>query len=356
MAQSLKNHNTFGIDATCNRIVEYHTTEDLQTILAELQTSGERWLHIGGGSNLLFVNPHFDGTVLHSGIRGIEVSDEDEDEVLLRVGAGEDWDEFVGHCVSRGWYGLENLSFIPGEVGASAVQNVGAYGVEAGDHIETVEGIAITPKEEPHKALAQELPELPTWGSGPTVIDHADCEYGYRTSVFKHALKGRFVVTHVWYRLSKHFKPVMTHAAVKAALESQGIVPEQATAKDIREAIIEVRRSKLPDPKETGSAGSYFMNPVVSAEKAEAMMAAYPSMPHYPAPDGVKIPAGWLIEQCGWKGRQEGHVGVHPKQALVLINCGGATGQEVADLATRITADVNERFGVEIHPEVLYIQ
>lgn len=354
---SLKNHNTFGIDATCNRLAEYNSVEELQTLLAELQQSGERWLHIGGGSNLLFVEPHYDGTVLHSAIRGIEVSDEDDDEVLLRVGAGEDWDEFVGYCVEQGWYGLENLSLIPGEVGASAVQNVGAYGVEAGDHIETVEGIVLPaqlPSPLEHEIEGSDA--LLQRDMSATVIDHADCEYGYRTSIFKHALKGRFVVTHVWYRLSKRFTPVMTHAAVKMALQAQDIDPTQATAHDIRRAIIEVRRSKLPDPQEIGSAGSYFMNPVVSEEKVNSLLANCPNMPHYPAADGVKIPAGWLIEQCGWKGRQEGHVGVHPKQALVIINCGGATGREVAELATRIATDVKDRFGIEIKPEVLYIE
>lgn len=345
MAFSLLAYNTFGINATCNRFIEYATTDELRDILGQLVKSGERWLHIGGGSNLLFLNDHYDGTILHSAIKGIEVCDEDDDEVLLRVGAGEDWDTFVGHCVDNGWYGLENLSLIPGEVGASAVQNVGAYGVEAGDHIETVEGFIIGTS-----------PDGETAAVAPTVIDHADCAYAYRTSVFKHELKGRFVVTHVWYRLSKHFTPVMSHAAVSRLLESQGINPQHCSAQDVRRAVVEVRKAKLPDPKETGSAGSFFMNPVVPQAKADELLQDYPAMPHYPAPDGVKIPAGWLIEQCGWKGRTEGRAGVHPQQALVIINCGGATGHDIEHLAFTIQADVRQKFGIEIHPEVLFIQ
>lgn len=342
---SLLKYNTFGIDATCSKFVEYSTTDELQEALTEIIRKGERWLHIGGGSNLLFLNDHYDGTILHSRIMGIEVCDEDDDEVLLRVGAGEDWDSFVCHCVGNGWYGLENLSYIPGEVGASAVQNVGAYGVEAGDYIETVEGILIGASGDNDEETMVSR----------TVIDHADCHYAYRSSVFKHELKGRFIVTHVWYRLCKHFKPVMTHAAVSRLLESQGISPDRCTAEEVRKAVVDVRKSKLPDPKVTGSAGSFFMNPVVPTEKAEELLKDYPDMPHYDAPGGVKIPAGWLIEQCGWKGKTEGRAGVHPQQALVLINCGGAKGSDIEHLAFSIQADVRKKFGIEIRPEVLFI-
>lgn len=355
MAYSLLQHNTFGINATCERFIEYSASTELANVLAELVKSGERWMHIGGGSNLLFLCEHYDGTILHSQIKGIEISDEDDDEVLLRVGAGEDWDSFVDYCVSHGWYGLENLSFIPGEVGASAVQNVGAYGVEAGDLIETVEGYLI--------GSANDDADKSTISA--TVIDRSDCKYAYRSSVFKHELKGRFIVTHVWYRLSKHFAPVMTHAAVTRLLESQGIDPAHCTAQQVRKAVVDVRKSKLPDPKEIGSAGSFFMNPVVTKAKADELLVQYPDMPHYPAPladtagnetEGVKIPAGWLIEQCGWKGRQEGRAGVHPKQALVIINCGGATGSDIEHIAFSIQADVRQKFGIEIRPEVLFIQ
>lgn len=346
MAYSLLKHNTFGIDATCSRFVEYTTVDELVNTLTELIKSGERWMHIGGGSNLLFLCDHYDGTILHSKIMGIEVSDEDDDEVLLRVGAGENWDGFVEHCVNHGWYGLENLSYIPGEVGASAVQNVGAYGVEAGDMIETVEGYLIGSQNDNDERTTL----------SPSVIDHADCEYGYRTSVFKRELKGRFIVTHVWYRLKKKFEPVMTHTAVVRLLESQGVNPQHCTSQEVRNAVVEVRRAKLPDPKEIGSAGSFFMNPVVSEEKAYELIKDYPAIPHYPAVDGVKIPAGWLIEQCGWKGKSEGAAGVHPHQALVLINRGGAKGSDIEHLAFGIQADVRRKFGIELHPEVMFIQ
>lgn len=343
MAYSLLKHNTFGINATCKNFVEYSSTEELNDILGPLLQSGERWMHIGGGSNLLFLSDYYDGTILHSKIKGIEISDEDDEEVLLRVGAGEDWDSFVEYCVDHGWYGLENLSLIPGEVGASAVQNVGAYGVEAGNLIETVEGYIIGSNEEQATFSA-------------TVIDRSDCQYAYRSSVFKHELKGHFIVTYVWYRLSKRFTPVMTHAAVMQLLKNNGIDPNNCTAKQVRKAVVDVRKAKLPDPKITGSAGSFFMNPVVPQEKADKLLKEYPNMPHYPAPNGVKIPAGWLIEQCGWKGRTEGRAGVHPQQALVIINCGGATGSDIEHLAFTIQADVRTKFGIEIRPEVLFIQ
>lgn len=372
--ESLKHHNTFGIEATCDSFVEYASVDELCQQLTPLLEAGGRWLHVGGGSNLLFLCEHYDGNILHSQIKGIEVCDEDDDCVILRVGAGEDWDSFVEHCVSHGWFGLENLSFIPGEVGASAVQNVGAYGVEAGDLIETVEGVLIgSDVRESAAALlrGEEMGAVADAEQGKTdapsftttVIDRADCKYAYRSSVFKHELKGRFIVTHVWYKLSKTFKPVMTHVAVTRLLEAKGIDPQHCTAAEVRNAIIEVRKAKLPDPKETGSAGSFFMNPVVPKAKADELLALYPAMPHYPAPlpdepetEGVKIPAGWLIEQCGWKGKQLGAAGVHPMQALVLINCGGATGADVERLAFTIQADVRQKFGIEIRPEVLFIQ
>lgn len=372
---SLLEHNTFGIDATCERFLEYASTDELCSLLPELLLNDKRWLHIGGGSNLLFLCDHYNGTILHSKIKGIEVCDEDDDCVILRVGAGEDWDEFVDYCVAHGWFGLENLSFIPGEVGASAVQNVGAYGVEAGDLIETVEGVLIGSDVRESAAsvlrgeeLLTDAEQLVAEAEGSTsftttVIDRADCKYAYRSSVFKHELKGRFIVTHVWYKLSKTFKPVLTHAAVTRLLESRGIPPENCTALEVRNAIIDVRKAKLPDPKEVGSAGSFFMNPVVSKAKADELLVLYPTMPQYPAPlpdapetQGVKIPAGWLIEQCGWKGKQLGAAGVHPMQALVLVNCGDAKGADVERLALTIQADVRQKFDIEIRPEVLFIQ
>ena len=333
MPYSLLHHNTFGIDASCTRFEEYASVAQLKEIITTLGDTP--WLHIGAGSNLLFVQD-YDGVVLHSKIMGKEVLAETSEELLLRVGAGEPWDDFVAYCVEHGYYGLENLSFIPGEVGASAVQNVGAYGVEAGDCIERVETVEI--------ATGREC-----------VFSHDDCRYAYRSSFFKHEGAHRFAVTHVVFRLRKHFAPILTHAAVSRALEAMGISPGEASALQVREAIIQVRRSKLPDPAEVGSAGSFFMNPVVSAEQLAELLLRYPDMPHYSLPEGAKIPAAWLIEQCGWKGRRMGGAGVHALQPLVLINADHATGNEVVKLAEAIQADVKSKFGVSIVPEVLYI-
>ena len=333
MPYSLLHHNTFGIDASCTRFEEYASVAQLKEIITTLGDTP--WLHIGAGSNLLFVQD-YDGVVLHSKIMGKEVLAETSEELLLRVGAGEPWDDFVAYCVEHAYYGLENLSLIPGEVGASAVQNVGAYGVEAGDCIERVETVEI--------ATGREC-----------VFSHDDCRYAYRSSFFKHEGAHSFAVTHVVFRLRKQFSPILTHAAVSRALEAMGISPGEASALQVREAIIQVRRSKLPDPAEVGSAGSFFMNPVVSAEQLAELLLRYPDMPHYSLPEGAKIPAAWLIEQCGWKGRRMGGAGVHALQPLVLINADHATGNEVVKLAEAIQADVKSKFGVSIVPEVLYI-
>lgn len=334
MAQSLLGYNTFGIEATCDALYEYHSVDELQDLL--LQLDDKPWLHIGGGSNLLFVCPHFAGAVLHSRIMGIEVMAETEAYADLRVGAGEDWDAFVAHTVERGLFGLENLSLIPGEVGASAVQNVGAYGVEAGDLIVAVEAVEVKTGAKRH-------------------FSQDECRYAYRSSIFKHELRGQYVITHVVYRLRKHFSPVLSHSAVVRLLEGEGLDPQLATAQQLRDAVVRVRRAKLPDPKEIGSAGSFFMNPVVPAAQAEALLAQYPAMPHYPTAGGTKIPAGWLIEQCGWKGRRLGRAGVHPQQALVIINADHATGRDIQALAEAIQRDVQQTFGIQLTPEVLYI-
>ena len=251
MYPSLLSYNTFRINATCREFHVYDSIDQLVSLLPQLV--GQRWLHIGGGSNLLFVTPHFDGIVLHSRIRSIEVVERTSDSVLLRVGAGEDWDAFVAYCVEHGFYGLENLSFIPGQVGASAVQNVGAYGVEAGDYIEAVETIDTETGEN-------------------RLFSHAECHYAYRSSIFKHECQRRYVVTHVLYRLSLTFHPVLTHTAVVRILENSGLSPDTADAAALRHAVVEVRRAKLPDPHEVGSAGSFFMNPIVSETQAQQLL------------------------------------------------------------------------------------
>lgn len=318
-------HNTFHIPATADRYVEYASVEELQDILPTLQ--GKPFMHIGGGSNLLFTR-HYEGTIIHSRILGVETVEEDADTIQLRVGSGEVWDDFVAHCVAHGWHGAENLSLIPGEVGASTVQNIGAYGVEVKDLIDEVECIDLVTGE---------------W----RVFNNSQCNYGYRSSIFKHELKGRYAVVYVDYRLSKHFQPKLEYGNLAAHLADKDVTPEA-----VRQAIIDIRRSKLPDPEQQGNAGSFFMNPVVSQEKYEEIRREYPDVPHYDAPGGVKIPAGWLIEQCGWKGKALGRAAVHDRQALVLVNLGGASGAEILHLCHTIQSEVSRQFGIDINPEV----
>lgn len=329
---SLLNHNTFGIEARCRRFVEFDSVEELQRFASTLQPEDQPLLTIGAGSNLLLTRD-FEGTVLHSAIRGITLLPKpQEGKVLLRVGSGETWDEVVVQCVAHGWYGAENLSLIPGEVGASAVQNIGAYGAEVKDIIDKVEAVDMT------------TARLVT-------IAGADCGYAYRTSRFKGEWAGRYVITHVVYQLSTTFTPHTTYGNIRAELDRQGIgIP---TPQQLRDTIIAIRQDKLPDPRKTGNAGSFFMNPVVSTERCQQLSARYPDMPHYPAGTGKeKIPAAWLIDQCGWKGKTVGAAGVHSRQPLVLVNLGGATGADIIALCRKIQQDVRQRFGIEIHPEV----
>lgn len=330
---SLLPYNTFGMDVKASRFVEYASVEELRGLWNAEREAVARALHIGGGSNLLFASD-YEGLILHSAIKGYTVVKETEEEVEVRVGAGEVWDDFVAYTVANGWYGAENLSLIPGEVGASAVQNIGAYGVEAKDLIVSVDTFGLETGEE-RRFMWEE------------------CRYAYRESVFKQELKGKYAVTFVTYRLKKHPVFHLEYGNIRAELEKQGC---QVDLENVRRIIIAIRQAKLPDPKVLGNAGSFFMNPVVPKMQFEALLAQYPDMPHYPVDDAhVKIPAGWMIDRCGWKGKRVGHAGVHEKQALVLVNCGGATGKEVMHLAEEIVASVRERFGVTIRPEVNYI-
>lgn len=266
----------------------------------------------------------FDGTILHSAIRGIEVNGD-----LVRVGAGVVWDEFVEWTVQNGWSGVENLSLIPGEVGASAVQNIGAYGVEAKDVIERVECIDLT-------------------DGSSRVFTNAECKYSYRQSIFKNEVRGRYAVTYVTYRLSRTFTPRLDYGNIRASLSAD----TEVTPRLVRDTIIGIRRAKLPDPDVQGNAGSFFMNPVVSRDQFLQIQAQYPQMPYYEVEGGVKIPAGWMIEQCGWKGKALGKAAVHDRQALVLVNLGGATGTDILRLCNAIRQSVNEKFNIDIHPEV----
>ena len=324
-------HNTFGIDASCSRFVEIESVDEARQVLPEIATSP--FIIIGGGSNLLLTHD-YEGVVIHSDIRGIETT-EMPDCVLLRCGSAEVVDDVIAYAVEHDFHGAENLSLIPGEVGASAVQNIGAYGAEVKDIIVKVEAVEIA--------------------TGDVVaFTNADCEYGYRQSRFKRDWKNRYFITHVTFALQRTFRPALHYGNIVSALEKKGIA--EPTAQQLRETIIEIRQSKLPDPHILGNAGSFFMNPIVSRQHFEKLYAEYPSMPHYEIDaENVKIPAGWMIEQCGWKGKTLGRAGVYEKQALVLVNRGGATGDEIVNLCRAIQKDVREKFEIDIHPEVNFV-
>ncbi len=324
---SLLPYNTFGIDVSASRFLEYASVAELKEYIAQGAVTTP-FLHIGGGSNLLFTKD-YDGLILHSRIGGIEVTAEDSQTVSLRVGAGVVWDDFVACCVEHGWYGAENLSLIPGEVGASAVQNIGAYGVEVKDLITAVETVNIQGYER--------------------VYSVEECEYAYRNSIFKRPENKSVFVTYVRFRLSKEERYTLDYGTIRQELAKY----PAPTLPIVRKVIIEIRESKLPDPKVTGNAGSFFMNPIVAKEKLEALQRDYPRIPYYELPDGrVKIPAGWMIDQCGWKGKSLGPAAVHDKQALVLVNRGGAKGSDIIALSDAVRASVRDKFGIDIHPEV----
>jgi len=321
--------NTFGMDVHARCLAEWSTPDELKTLL---KTVSGPILMIGGGSNLLFTGD-FDGTVLHSTIDSIDVMNESCDSVLVRAGAGVTWDDFVAYAVMHGWWGVENLSAIPGEVGASAVQNIGAYGVEAKDVIETVQTICLE-------------------DGGEREFTNKECCYAYRQSIFKKELKGQYAVTYVQFRLSLKPEPRLGYGALEQEVERLG----GPSIENIRKAVIKIRDSKLPDPKILGNAGSFFMNPVIAVQDFIALKGKYPDMPSYPTQDGmVKVPAGWLIEQAGWKGRSLGPAAVYDKQALVLVNKGGATGADIIRLADSIIKEVKDKFGITLYTEVNYI-
>ena len=329
---SLLSYNTFGIDAKADYFIEYSSVEELQTALKSEIVKSNRLLHIGGGSNLLFMKD-FKGVILHSAINFIKKVSEDADTVMLEAGAVVNWDDFVAYTVENGWGGVENLSLIPGEVGASAVQNIGAYGVEVQDVIIEVNAVEIETGES-------------------KIFSVEDCQYGYRESIFKKELKGKYIITSVVFKLQKQPEYKLNYQHLEAEVLKNGDINLQ----NIRQTIIAVRESKLPDPKIFGNAGSFFMNPVISKAHFNELLAQYPQMPHYFVSETEeKVPAGWLIDQCGWKGKQIGNAGVHDKQALVLVNKGGATGAEIVYLAEQIQVSVKIKFGIELRAEVNYI-
>lgn len=327
---NLKEHNTFGIDVKCRRFIEFESVDELLQIVNSLTDADKPLLVLGGGSNMLFT-ADYEGTVLHSAIKG-HVAVQTDEGIMLRCGSGEVWDDIVSLCVSNRMYGAENLSLIPGDVGASAVQNIGAYGAEAKDIILKVEAV-----------------DLQT--GKMCEFTNEECEYAYRKSKFKGEWRNRFVITYVTYKLSEVFCPCLDYGNIRAELEKRNIkVP---TAEQLRNVIIDIRNEKLPDPKVEGNAGSFFMNPVVPKAKYEELVARFGNVPHYSVDDNnEKIPAGWMIDQCGWKGKSLGKAGVHSHQALVLVNRGGAEGKDIVALCDAIKRDVKDKFGIDIVPEV----
>lgn len=319
---------TFHLPARAAYFIEYDSIDELRNILASEPCHSHKIMHIGSGSNLLFTDD-YNGVVLHSCIVGINIVNETDSLIYLRVGAGVDWDEFVAWCVSHNYYGAENLSLIPGEVGASAVQNVGAYGIEAKDIIHSVSTIDTT--------------------TGAEREFYADeCNYGYRDSIFKHPdIVGRYIVTAVTFRLSKEPHFCLRYGPLKALAERNDL-----TLSTIRNSIIEIRQAKLPDPREIGSAGSFFKNPVIDADKFRTLLLKYPSMPYYETDNQYKIPAGWLIENAGLKGFKIGDAQVYPKQCLVIVNNGNATPSDVVALYRHIIQEVKNLYDINLSPEV----
>jgi UDP-N-acetylmuramate dehydrogenase len=326
----LKKHHTFSTKATAKYYFEFTEPEDLAGFLA----TNKDWpnlqiLILGEGSNLLFVDD-FPGLIIHPNVPGIYILYEDTNHVWLNVGAGVDWDQLVEFSVFHQWGGIENLSHIPGKVGASAVQNIGAYGMEIQYRIESVTGFDLITLTE-------------------YTIKAADCQYAYRDSIYKNQLKNRFIITSVVFKLDKFPEFILNYSDLKSEVEKLG----EVNLRNIRQTVISIRETKLPDPAVCGSAGSFFKNPIVETSLAEPLLAHYPKMPHYPATKGkTKLAAGWLIETCGWKGFRRGDAGVHEKQALVLVNYGNATGREIYNLSEEIKQSVQEKFGVELEREV----
>jgi UDP-N-acetylmuramate dehydrogenase len=333
-AVSLSRHNTFGLDAKAAHFLALTDTVQLAQLHVDAAMMALPRLILGGGSNILLTRD-VSGLVIHVELRGIEVLGEDDKVYRIRVAAGENWHDFVMWTLAQGYGGLENLSLIPGSVGAAPIQNIGAYGVEAGELIESV--------------------TVFDFDSGATsTLSRAECAFGYRDSVFKHALRDSHLILAVTFALPKDWRANTRYAEVAQELAARGIA--EPTARDISDAVIAIRRRKLPDPAVIGNAGSFFKNPVVPAEQRDALLQAHPDLVSHVQPDGsYKLAAGWLIDQCGWKGKSLGAAGVYEKQALVLVNRGGATGNDVWRLAQAVQADVEARFGVRLEPEPVVV-
>ncbi|UYQ91619.1 UDP-N-acetylmuramate dehydrogenase [Chitinophaga horti] len=328
---SLKPYNTFGLDAKARYFAAFDSKEALREILESNEWKNVPRMILGGGSNVLLTKD-FDGLVLKNEIKGIHAVREDEDHVYVKAGAGENWHGFVQYCIQHNLSGLENLSLIPGNVGASPMQNIGAYGVEIKDTF-------------------YELSALHMNDHSVVNFNNAACDFGYRESVFKRQYKGQFAILSVIYKLNKKHHFNTTYGAIEQELAHMGI--NHLSLQAISQAVINIRSSKLPNPAEIGNAGSFFKNPEIEASQYESLKATFPELVAYPLANGrYKLAAGWLIEQCGLKGYRKGDAGVHAKQALVLVNYGGATGQEIYDLSTHVLDTVRSKFGVSLEREV----
>jgi UDP-N-acetylmuramate dehydrogenase len=328
---NLAPYNTLHIEAKAASFLSVTSQEQLVRFLKESGEELNNLFVLGGGSNVLFAGD-FDGLILHVAIKGREVIEETEESISLKIGAGENWHETVTYCVEQGWGGIENLSLIPGTVGAAPIQNIGAYGVEIEEVFQSLEAV-----------------ELKT-GNLKTFYKK-DCRFGYRDSIFKNEMKGKFVVTSVTLNLSKNPDLNTSYGAISKELERRGI--DQPTIKDLSRVVIDIRNSKLPNPDDLGNAGSFFKNPVVSRQKYEHLKMNYPAMPGYELNEiEIKIPAGWLIEEAGLKGMTYGNAGTYKQQALVIVNHGGATGKEIMELSDKIRTAVKNKFGIELVPEV----
>lgn len=327
---SLKPYNTFGIDVSAARFCKVHSLAELKQVL--LESDNDDVLMIGGGSNLLLTRD-YPGLVILNNIKGLVVEYEDDEHVYIKAYSGEVWHDFVMHCVEKQWGGIENLSLIPGTVGAAPMQNIGAYGTEIINVFHSLEALNLD-------TLETEL------------FDKEACRFGYRESVFKRELKGKYFIYSVTFRLSK--KPVLNleYGDIRNTLAEQGITPETAGIRDVSNAVIHIRQSKLPDPKVLGNSGSFFKNPTIPESHFNTLQQQFPEIKGYPGPHGVKVAAGWLIEQCGWKGKRVGETGSHARQSLVLVNYGHATGNEVYRLAMEIIESVKVKFGIALEPEV----
>ncbi|SHJ35919.1 UDP-N-acetylmuramate dehydrogenase [Flavobacterium haoranii] len=325
---SLKSYNTFGIEASAQSFIEVTNEQELAKVLKENQNI----FVLGGGSNMLLTQ-NINQLVVHVNLKGIEIVQEDADFVWVKGNAGENWHEFVQWCITKDFGGIENLSLIPGNVGTTPIQNIGAYGVEIKDTMFSCEAMEIA---------TQKM----------RIFTNAECEFAYRESIFKNELKGQFIITSVIYKLTKKNHNLNTsYGAIDAELVKMNV--EKPTIKTISEAVIAIRSSKLPNPKDLGNSGSFFKNPIISKAQYDKAVERFPEMPHYKVSDNeVKVPAGWLIEQAGFKGKRFGDAGIHKNQALVLVNYGGATGKEIYDLSKLIQKTVLEQFGVAIEAEV----